>query len=114
MNLAKPFSAAPRWTILLVAAAAAACSTKPVNPGTTRRDASAGDARDGRASVTGDAPEATDAGGGDAYVRPTVGSCATIPAVKRPMGDVCSCHEECQTGNCVDGVLCASLGNGPG
>ena len=52
-------------------------------------------------------------GGGDGFVRPDVGACTTPPAMKKPMGQACGCHEECTSGFCVDGVCCSSACSGP-
>ena len=63
----------------------------------------------------GDAPVTLDGrgdGGGDGFVRPDVGTCTTPPAMKKPMGQVCGCHEECNSGFCVDGVCCSSACGG--
>ncbi len=115
MNLAKPLSAArPRQLHVCLAAlalVAAACSGKSGARPTARSDGGA-DARDGMGAVAGDA-RIGDAGAGDAYVRPIVGSCETVPVTKKARGEVCSCHDECLTGNCVDGVCCSSACSGP-
>jgi hypothetical protein len=118
MNLAQPFPLPPRWLVAAaglacaVGLAVSGCSGKSSSPITARgADAAARDARDGAASVSGDAPTRSD--GGDGYVRPMVGSCATVPTVKRPLGQSCSCHDECGSGSCVDGVCCSSSCSGP-
>ncbi len=38
--------------------------------------------------------------------RPMVGACVDRPAVGRLAGAACSCHDECGSGFCVDGVCC--------
>ncbi len=110
----RALGAGAAWVVALasVVAVAAGCGTKAVP---TVRPLDGGlDGRPGDGG--GDAPLTLDGRGdgvGDGFVRPDVGTCTTPPAMKKPMGQACGCHEECNSGFCVDGVCCSSACGGP-
>ncbi len=108
MSLRQVLRAAP----LVLAALALGCSTKSVPQVLPGLDARPTDARLDGARGPADAGAAGDAGT-DGFVRPMVGSCTEVPAVRKPIGAACSCHDECSSSHCVDGVCCTSTCSGP-
>jgi hypothetical protein len=59
-----------------------------------------------------DAAAPGDSGSAGPGGRPTVGVCADRPPDPKAVGNACSCHDECASGFCVDGVCCNSTCTG--
>jgi hypothetical protein len=65
----------------------------------------------GGAGTPGDGGTSGAAGADAAGGRTVVGNCVR-PEKTKSLGAACGCHDECDSGSCVDGVCCSSACNG--